>query len=46
MFVIQTFFKMTQEMKRLMPSAQRIFRGQPNIPVGQPILVQPKYNPT
>ena len=31
---------------KLMPSSQKIFRGRPNNPVGQPILVQPKYNPT
>ena len=29
-----------------MPGSQKIFRGRPNISVGQPILVQPKYNPT
>ena len=27
-------------------SSQKTFRGWPNISVGQPILVQPKYNPT
>ena len=29
-----------------MPDSQKIFRGRPNISVGQLILVQPKYNPT
>ena len=29
-----------------MPGSQKSFRGRPNISVGQPILVQPKYNPT
>ena len=29
-----------------LPGSQNIFRGRPNISVGQPILVQPKYNPT
>ena len=29
-----------------MPSLQKIFSGRPNILVGQPMLVQPKYNPT
>ncbi len=29
-----------------MPGSQEIFRGRPYIPVGQPILVQPKYNQT
>ncbi len=28
------------------PVHKRIFRGRPNISVGQPILVQPKYNRT
>ncbi len=28
------------------PGSQQIFRGWPTISVGQPILVQPKYNPT
>ncbi len=27
------------------PGSQKIFRGRPNISVGQPILIQPKYNP-
>ncbi len=31
---------------RLMPDSLKIFRGRPNISVGQPILVQPKYTPT
>ena len=31
---------------RIKPGLQKIFRGQPNISVGQPILVQLKYNPT
>ena len=30
----------------LLPGSQKIFRGRPNISVGQPILVQPKNNPT
>ena len=29
-----------------MPGSQKNFRGRPNILVGQPILVQPKYNQT
>ncbi len=29
-----------------MPGSQKIFRGQPNILLGLPILVQLKYNPT
>ena len=28
-----------------MPGPKKIFRGQTNISVDQPILVQPKYNP-
>ena len=28
------------------PGSQKIFRGRPNISVGQPILVQPKNDPT
>ncbi len=27
-----------------MPGSHKIFRSRPNISVGQPILVQPKYN--
>ncbi len=30
----------------LIPGSQKNFRGRPKIPVGQPILVQPKYNLT
>ncbi len=33
-------------LNRLMPGSQFFFIGQPSISVGQPILVQPKYNPT
>ncbi len=29
-----------------MPGSQKILRGRLNISVGQPILVQLKYNPT
>ncbi len=32
--------------KRLMPGSQKIFRDRLNISVGQPILLQPKYNPS
>ena len=29
-----------------MPGSQKIFKVRPNISLGQPILVQPKYNAT